>query len=150
MANLLEGKALRQLLLGKKVERATAAHAAATTPYFTINTGRVLLTGLVGTCVTESGANNCSWVAEPTAGADVPICGNLDINPLVAGELMTITGVGSAAMTYNASATGLPMLANPVVLPVGDLSFIAAAAEGSSSWTLFYIPIDDGAYVTAA
>jgi len=149
MGNYIDGIALRKLILGKKVERAASTHIAATTPYFHVYTGKVLLTGLVGIITVASGANACSWLGEPTTGTDQPICASLDINPALVGDLLTITGVGSAAMTYNASATGLPMLGTKVLLPIGDLSFIAAAADGATSWTLFYIPIDDGAYVEA-
>lgn len=151
MANLLEGKALRQLILGKKVDREAATHAAATTPYFTINTGRVLLTGLVGHITVASGANACSWVANPTTGtATQVVCAALDINPAIEGDSLTITGLVADAMTYG-TAAGLPMMnVKGVVLLPGTLDFIAAAADGATSWTLFYIPIDDGAYVTAA
>jgi hypothetical protein len=54
-------------------------------------------------------------------------------------------------MTDNASLTGLPMLggAKGVILPAGTLDVHPAAADGAASWTMFYIPLDDGAYVTA-
>lgn len=138
------------LFLGLRIDRAAAAIVNATTAYFTITGGPILLTGLIGTVTVASGANLCSWLAEPTDGADVPICADLDINPAVLGAHLTITGVGNAAMTYNASATGLPMLATRQVIPIGDLSFVAAATDGSSSWTMFYVPLTEAAYVEAA
>jgi len=151
MANLLEGKALRQLILGKKVERAAATHIAATTPYFNVLTGRVLVTGLIGTVTVASGANACSWVANPTTGTATQVmCAALDINPALVGDSLTIDGQVASAMTYGAAA-GLPMMAvKGIVCNIGTIDFIAAAADGATSWTLFYIPIDDGAYVTAA
>lgn len=151
MSDYIEGKAIRKLKLGMKVERALSTHLAATTAYFTVTSGRVLLTGLVGLVTTASGANACSWTANPTTGTGTqPVCAALDINPALVGDALTITGVGSAAMTYNASATGLAGMSTPVVLSEGTLDFIAAAADGATSWTLFYVPIDDGAYVVAA
>ena len=142
--------ALMQVTLGLKVDRAAATHAAATTPYFHIYGGRVLMTALVGTITTASGANVCSWVANATTGtATQPVSGNLDINPAVVGDSLTITGVGSAAMTYNASATGLASMSTPVVLNIGTLDLIAAAADGATKWSMWYIPLDDGAYVLA-
>jgi hypothetical protein len=150
MANLLEGKALRQLVLGKRVDRAAATHAAATTPYFTVHTGRVLVTCLVGHITVASGANICSWVANPTIGtATQVLCAGLDINPAIVGDSLTITGVVASAMTYG-TAAGLPaMIHSGIICLPGTIDFIAAAADGATSWALFYVPIDDGAYVTA-
>jgi len=37
------------------------------------------------------------------------------------------------------------------VLPVGTLDLrLAASSTGEVRWTIFYVPIDDGAYITAA
>ncbi len=151
MANYDEGIALRKLMMGIKVDRAASTHIAATTPYFTIAGGRVLLTGLVGAVTVASGANACSWVANPTTGtATQVVCAALDINPAVVGDSLTITGKVADPMTYG-SAAGLPMMdVKGVVLNAGTLDFIAAGADGATSWVLFYVPIDDGAYVEAA
>jgi hypothetical protein len=150
MSNFVTGKSLRQLKLGMKVDRDAATHAAATTPYFSIKGGRVLLTGLVGKVTVASGANACSWVANPTTGtATQKVCANLDIDPAVVGDSLTITGLAADAMIYGTTA-GLGTMGRNVILNVGTLDFIAAAAEGATSWVLFYVPIDDGAYVEAA
>ncbi len=150
MSDYLDGKAFRKILLGRKVERAAAAVTIATTPYYHVYTGRVLLTGLVGEITVAAGAaSNHTWIFDPTTGTNMPIAALLDIDPALVGDQLTITGLATDAMTYNASAAGLPMMTHRVVLPIGDLSLTMAAAEGSHSWTLFYIPIDDGAYVAA-
>jgi len=149
MANFDEGKALRQLMLGKKVERAAAACLAATTPFFNIIGGDVLLTGLRGKITVAATANACSWVANPTVGtATQVLCAALDINPALVGDSLTITGLAGDAMVYG-TAAGLGTMGRNIILLTGTLDFIAAAAVGSTSWTLFYVPIDDGAYVTA-
>ena len=150
MSDFMDGKAFRKLILGKKVDRAAADLAAAATSLFTVHTGRVLMTGFIGTITTASGANSCTWAHAPTTGTAQPIAAALDINPALVGDNVTITGVASAAATYNASATGLPMMDSPVILSVGNLQITPAAADGAMSWTMFYVPIDDGAYVTAA
>ena len=137
--------------LGLRVDRAAAAHAAAVTEYFTISGGPVLLTGLVGTVTVEAvGITNFHWETLPTAGAVSPVCALLDVDPAIVGSLLTITGVGSEAMTYNASATGLPALATKVVLPIGALNAEISAASGTTSWTLFYIPLTEASLVVAA
>lgn len=150
MSDYQAGKALRRLHLGIKADRAAAALAAATTPYYTIATGRVLLTGLIGTITVASGANACSWVANPTTGtATQVLCAALDINPALVGDSLVITGLAADAMIYG-GAGGLGTMARNVVLLPGTLDFIAAAADGSTSWVAFYFPIDDGATLVAA
>ena len=150
MGNYIDGIALRKLIIGEKVERAAATHIAATTPYFTIVTGAVFLTGLVGRVTVASGANACSWVANPTTGtATQVLCAALDINPALVGDALTITGLAGDAMIYG-TAAGLGTMERKVILLPGTLDFIAAAADGATRWTLFYVPIDDGAYVEAA
>jgi hypothetical protein len=150
MSDFIDGKALRQLLLGKKVDRDADTHTNATHAHFEIHTGRVLMTGLVGKCTVVSAANDTIWEAVPTTGTAQPVCGILDIDPVAVGDSMTITGKANDAMTYNASASGLPMMTyGGVVLNVGTLNLHPAAADGASSWTLFYVPIDDGAHVVA-
>lgn len=138
------------LFLGLRVDRAASTHLGATTPYFTIAGGPILVTGLFGIVTVASGANACSWAFNPTTGTSGSVSGNLDIDPAVVGGIITITGVGNAAMTYNASATGLAMLATKVVIPIGTLDFIAAAADGATSWTLFYVPLLEASYAVAA
>lgn len=150
MSDYIAGKALRKLQYGIKVDKAAAALAAAATTLFTVSGGRVLMTGFIGTITAASGANSCTWAHAPTTGTAQPIAAALDINPALVGDNITITGIASAAATYNASATGLPMMANPVILSIGNLQITPAAADGSMSWTMFYIPIDDGASVASA
>lgn len=146
----LDGIQLRHIKLGQRIPRALSTHLAATTPYFNVVGGRVLLTGLVGLITTASGANSCQWVANPTTGTGTQVlCAALDINPALVGDTLTITGIVGDNMTYGA-AGGLGTIGQPVVLLVGTLDFIAAAADGATSWVAFFIPLDDGGYMTAA
>ena len=142
---------IADIVLGIRVDRAVANHAAAVTPYFTISGGPVLLTGLVGTVVgAAAGATNFHWETLPTTGAVAPVCALIDVNALVAGTLLTITGVGSDAMTSNASATGLAMMTTNVILSIGAFNAEIANASGSTSWSLWYVPLAVGASVAVA
>ena len=134
------------MALGLRVDRAAATHAAATTPYFTV-VGDVLITGLVGKVTVASGANACSWSVNPTVGTTTSICGNLDIDPALVGDLLGITGVVATAMTYGGAVVNIMQ---PLAVTAGTIDFIAAAADGATSWSIFYIPLSDGAYVEAA
>jgi len=153
MSDYIAGKALRKLNLGVKVERATATlPQTAQAALFNVKTGRVAVTAIIGevTVVIQTQANNTKLVANPTTGTDVDLCAVLSISAKEVGCLFGITGLFSDAMVgANAGATVIPK--NPVVVPVGSIDLNCAASNtGSVKWTVFYIPIDDGAYVEAA
>lgn len=153
MSDYIAGKALRKLLLGKKVERATATLPQTTAAaIFNIKGGRVLMTQIVGevTVVIQTQANNTKLTANPTTGTSVDICAALSITADEVGCLYGITGLNTDAM-IGINAGALPAQTRAVVLPIGTLDLDCAASNtGSVKWTLFYIPIDDGAYVEAA
>jgi len=140
----------RQMLanmgVGLRVDRDAAALAAATTPYFTV-TGVIQLTGLYGLVTVASGANACSWLATPTAGTATSLCADLDINPALVGDLLGITGVVATAMTYGGAVVGIMQ---PLVVTAGTIDFIAAAADGTISAHLYYLPLSVGASVVVA
>jgi hypothetical protein len=143
--NLETRQRVADLVLGLRVDRAAAAHTIATTPYFNV-VGEVMITGLVGKVTVDSGANACSWVATPTAGTATAMCAALDINPAVVGDLLGITGVLATAMTYGGTVVGIMQ---PLVVTTGTIDFIMAAASGTTSWSIFYVPVSDGAYITS-
>lgn len=140
----------RQMLsnmgVGLRVDRDAEALAAATTPFFTV-TGVIQLTGLFGLITVASGANLCSWSVNPTAGTTTSICADLDINPALVGDLLGITGVVATAMTYGGAVVGMMQ---PLIITAGVINFIAAAADGTISAHLFYLPLSDGANVVTA
>jgi hypothetical protein len=144
---------LMNMLCGARVDRATATLPQTTqSALFTISTGRVLLFGIVGevTTIIQNQANNTKLVANPTTGSDVDICAVLSIANKEAGCLFGITGLFTDAMVgSNAGATTWPY--KPVVLPVGTLDLNCAASNtGNVKWSLWYVPLDDGASVAAA
>lgn len=147
------GQVLRNLLLGLAVERATAALPQTTqSALCTVTGGRVLVTSIVGevTTVIQTQANNTKLVANPTTGTDVDICAVLNISADEVGTLYGITGTFTDAMIgANAGATVIPDRGVVVAAGTIDLS-CAASNTGSVKWALTYVPLDDGAYVTAA
>jgi hypothetical protein len=134
------------MALGLRVDRAAALHPAATTPYFTI-VGQVLLTGLLGVVTVACGANSTVWTAVPTAGTTTDICVAVDIDTAVVGDLLGITGVLGTGMTFGGAVV---QIMQPIALTTGTLNLHPAAADGQTSWSLWYIPLSDGAYVSAA
>lgn len=153
MSEFVEGKSLRKLNLGIKVERATATLPQTTAgSLFTVSTGRVIVTSIVGEVTTaiQNQANNTKLTANPTTGTAVDICAVLDTANKEIGTLFGITGTFATALVgANAGATVIPT--NGVVVPVGTIDLDCAASNtGSVKWTLTYIPLDDGASVAAA
>lgn len=146
MFNQSTRQMLANMGVGLRVDRDAAALAAATTPYFTI-TGVIQLTGLYGLITVASGANLCSWSATPTAGTATSMCADLDINPALVGDLLGITGVVATAMTYGGAVVGMMQ---PLIITAGVINFIAAAADGTISTHLFYLPLTAGANVVVA
>jgi len=142
---------IADIQLGVMVERAAAALAGAETAIFTVSGGPVLMTGFFGKITVASGANATHLTHVPTTGTAIPIAANLDIEPALVGDYLTISGVGSDAMKYNASAVGLEMMkCKGIILPIGNLCYHAAAADGTVAWTIFYVPLSTGASVAAA
>ena len=84
------------------------------------------------------------------AGTTVPLCLALDVTVDELGCLYGIEGdVGVALIGINAG--DLPAQERDVILPVGTLDWRCLANNtGEIKWTIFYVPIDDGAYVTVA
>lgn len=145
--------ALTGMGIGMRVDRATAALPQTTaSALFNVVGGTVAITAIVGevTTVIQTQANNTKLTANPTTGTSVDICAVLDISAKEVGTLFGITGtVGDAMIGANAGATQLP--ANAVVANIGTIDLDCAAGNtGSVKWSIWYLPLEDGAYITAA
>lgn len=142
-----------RLALGFQVNRATATLPQTTAhALFTIVGGRIKVTQIIGevTTVIQTQANNTKLTANPTTGTSVDMCAALDITADEVGCLYGITGTPANALVgTNAGLT--PAMACGQILNVGTIDLDCAANNtGSVKWTLFYQPIDRGAYVDAA
>ena len=159
MSDYLDGKALRKLTLGTMVPRAAQLIAITATPGLPIYTvtGLILVTGLLGVCTTTHGgvANTMSFEFNPTAatGANSAITATTDLGTTsVVGDVAVVVGApatgplgGHVAVNVLGSTSG-----KGIVLNDGVIGLVATAANGGWRWILFYIPIDDGAYVRVA
>jgi hypothetical protein len=143
---------LRDVGFGMRVDREAADLPASTqTPYFHVYGGRCLVTMLVGevTTVIQTQACNLSWESDPTTGTTNAMCAVLNISALEAGTLLSITGTVGDAMIAGSSGAVKGQLA-PIVVAVGDLELKTSATNtGATKWSVFYVPLDDGAYIAA-
>jgi len=141
---------------GILVNRATASLPATTTAsLFTISTGRILLTSIVGevTTVIQTQADNTKLQFDPTdAGATQDLCAVLDITADAVGTMYSITGTPGTAMQDSLNFVSADkMLARPMILKPGAILLNCAATNtGAVKWSLTYVPIDQGAAVAAA
>ena len=145
----MDGQDFRKLLLGQRVDSAAFAHANGDTDIFNVVGGRVLITLMYGVVTVAGGACTITAGNNPTLGTatstdysvagDVNTCdvGDQIVFNYTAGQLTTTTGPGSAlACCYLIALTG-------------TIYITGSAVEGTSEWTVFYVPVDDGAYIEA-
>lgn len=155
MSVLNPGAQFLKGIVGIPVHRATAT-IAADQDLFSVDGGAVMLTGFLGRVTTEIGAGSQDFAVhlDPDDGgsnviladASTPLAVDGDVvgtlytlNPTAAGDLVATTDVA-----YNAK------LATPIVLQPGDIVLDVTGTEaGSVEWWVFYVPLDDGAAVTA-
>lgn len=153
MSVLSNLKSYREIVLGAKVDRATATlPQTAAAAIFTVSGGRVAITQIIGEVTTaiQNQANNTKLTSTPTTGTAVDICAVLSIANDEVGCLYGITGLNTDAM-IGINAGALPAQTREVIVPAGTIDLNCAASNtGSVKWSIFYYPIDDGATVTAA
>jgi len=132
--------------------RATAALPATTQAAIFTVTGRIKLVNIVGevTTVIQTQACNTKITANPTVGADVDLCANLDVTAAAVGSQFSITGTLANAMVKTVSGAGV-FQAAPLLIQPGTIDLITSATNtGSVKWKIEYLPVDPGARVFAA
>ncbi len=139
------------LRLGFRVDRASAVLPQTTsTTYFTVVGGRVaaFFLGEV-TVVFDGTVNSLNLTHTPTGGTVGDICAAAVVTSKEVGTMFGMTGAPTDAMTMTTACTRFQ---NPVVLKPGAVKLKSTASDttGSTKWTCFYVPIDEGAYVVAA
>lgn len=154
MSVLNDGAAMLKSVLGIRVQRATAVLPATTqAAIFTISGGQVLVTSLVGTFTVAASATATTLkiTGNPTSGTDVDLATATAVTSKEIGSIITLpAALGGAVTVANAGGTTVPV-GSGLVLNAGTLDIVTSATNtGSVKWTLTYVPLDDGASVTAA
>lgn len=144
---------LTQLVLGFHVSRATAAlPQTAAAAIFTVSTGRVAITQIVGQVTTaiQNQANNTKLTATPTSGTAVDMCAVANTANKEIGAKLGISGVAADALLVT-NAGAVRGQDRRVIVGPGTIDLDCAASNtGSVKWDLWYFPLDAGAVVTAA
>ena len=115
---------------------------------FTV-TGKVLLTGLIGTVTTTVQTQTCSAkvTLNGTVGGNTDICATANISAAAVGTTLTITGTLATALQITAGGV-LISQQNPVLLAAGSLVLTTGATNtGATKWKALYIPMEPGAFM---
>lgn len=151
MAQLDPLMSFTKMNLGQRVDRATD-NITNGEDLFTVAGGRVLVTMILGevTTLIETKTITFKLQSNPTTGTTNDMCANLDISALEAGTLLSITGTVGDAMIAGSSGA-VKGQAAPIVAAIGAIeAAVGATHTGSIKWSLWYMPLDEGAYVEAA
>ena len=143
---------IADLSIGMRVDRAANTSPLGNADLFTIVGGKVAVVLLLGEVTTniENQPTTIRFTSDPTVGADAHLCGAAgDIDNQAAGIKIWITGTAATdAQMANAVA---PMQADAVIVSPGKIKVAyGAASTGAIKYSLWYVPLEDGAYVEAA
>jgi len=136
---------------GFRVDRAAAALPATTAGSLFTVTGKILVLGILGEVATTIQTQACTAKisADPTTGTTVDLCGTLDITADAVGTFYGITGTFATAMVGAGVAAPFPAL--PIAVNTGAIILTTGATNtGTVSWSLWYLPLEEGATVVAA
>lgn len=146
-------RGFQDLARGKKVSRATdTLPQTGDKALFSVSGGRVLLLQVIGEVTTaiQNQENKTKLKFNPTgSGSDTDLCAVLNIADDGVGTYYGITGKASDAL--QAGVRTIAAQATPVILEDGDIELDCDASNtGSVKWDIWYIPLDEGATITAA
>ena len=144
---------IADMRLGCRVERAAAAVTTGPTNYFHVSGGNVLLTGFYGEItVAQAVAQVLAIDLDVDAGTDVPLGSNgAEANNYVVGRMCYLPAA-AGAVTWSAAGGACPLeIGPPIVLSPGMITVTSSGSQttGRMKWALWYVPIEDGAYVEA-
>lgn len=142
-----------KLGMGRQVDATARALAVETFEFATVLGGDVLITQIIGriTVVVAALCNVFLQFTPDLGTATVtPLCVFTDIDGYEVGDALTITGVPGDALLPAAAAGAVPGMTVPLIVPAGGLESDSstAPATGTVLWSIWYIPLTDGAYVT--
>lgn len=160
MASGIKGRQLRYLDLGyHALEPAGVLPATGTAHIFNVLVGRIIVTGLVGTCTTvcTSTATTVSVGSTPGSGtaSTTGLCTATAVTSAEVGTLVSLPSGAKGALVVGTGATAGGAVqvqggAAGYVVNVGTIDITTSATNtGAFKWDLWYLPLDEGAYATA-
>src|SRR4051812_17765899 len=135
----------------KVVYNTTAYVSTIAQTMFTVAGGKVFVRLLMGTVTTlhASATQNIKTQTAPTAGTAVALSTDVDTNALEVGGTLYVEGDGTATVKANGGVVLASATQSGFIVSTGTITFLPSATQsGATNWELWYIPLDDGAYVT--
>ena len=138
---------------------ATGWGATAVWPLFTVVNGRVLINQLVGevTTVLSTHATLLKYYFTPTGGAQIDLSAiSMTASDLAVGIRILAAGTIGGATTFSGIGASMaqptPYIVGQVDVggAIGIQSTTASFNSGAAKFSLWYIPLDEGAYIEAA
>lgn len=153
MSQNAKGSAYRQMRFGLKVERPTAiVPQTATASIFTV-TGRIIVTGIMGlvTAAASATVTNLNLRSLPTVGSIANLSAAGLVTSAAIGSIISIDGAPGTATAVSTGA-GQILDSSGIIVPAGAIQQTTDASNATLAiaWTLLWVPLDDGAVVTAA
>ena len=144
---------IADLYIGMRVTKAAnTSPLVVDTPLFQIVGGRVSVNLLIGEVTTEieNVPTTIQFQSDPTVGADLALStAATDIDTALVGTLIGLTGTAGGAVLIGQALA--PAQASPIVVSAGYIDVLYGhAATGAIKYSLWYVPLDAGAYVIAA
>lgn len=143
-------------LRSQVVQRSAANIPQATQAALFTVVGRVIIEQIVGevTTIIEAQETIIKLVANPTVGADVDLCGTLDIDGDAVGSIYAVTGDFSDSLLV-ATSGALELgddVGGPFFVAAGaiDLNTDNDSSTGQIKWTIRYRALDPGSTVEVA
>ncbi len=153
MSVIIQGDEVRAIALGIKVSRATAT-IAADQDLFSIDDGRVLLIGFVGEVTTAIGGGSQDFEIDldpDDGGTNVALSTILLVDGDVTGTQYSLNTTAGGVLVAELDVSYNGILATPIILKEGDIVLDVTGAEaGSVKWDAIYVPLDDGASLSAS
>lgn len=133
-----------------RVSRAAATvPATATETIFNVEGGRIALLALVGEVTTAIQNQVCTLTVQvdSDAGAADDFGAAVSIANLGVGTMLSVEGDGTAGLT--AGIGWAQACLTPVIVAPGIITITTSATNtGAMKWDLYYLPLDEAAYVT--
>lgn len=163
MSVYIDPAGIRATILGVRVQK-TLTLTSGTTDLFTVASGVVLITSIVGKVTTAiTVANTVKLVSNPTTGTSSDLCAATDLGTTdtPAGNLLSISGMPTASIISGIGAAQLFPVADVTVTTGGAKGIYVSpgviqcvqtgtSIDGVIAWTITYVPIENDAAVTAA
>jgi hypothetical protein len=160
MSSQVKGNQVRNNDLGYQVVKTglTPPNSGSTSTLFTVSTGMVYVTSLIGRVTTAmSGTTGAIALGTAPTGSTANTAGIATAGVIGGAEIGTLvtpiasSGLAGALVVGSSKQAGAAVwVSTPFIVNVGTITITTSVATmtGALSWYITYLPVDNGAYVS--